>query len=446
MLSLFLQLVMNLIQSMLNYLSFMMSTSMVSLSVPGVASTIQSMLLQFIYLDTLMTDLWMTDKVQETLSLDEVEDDTPINSFFDDSGFGSQILLLNLGSTLVFLIVLMAQFVAVPALKVVGHWSNRARKLEQNLSRKLMWNGTIRFLIQQFQPLVLSSLINITRKRDFASFGARLSFSLSLLILVIVHISFFLIANLIRTTKDFTNPTYLSKYGTLHEGFHSRTLAKNWSLITMLKWDLMCFILVLLRNYPSSQLQLLLSISLLSTCLQLTTAPQLDKLEQNISLFNELMTSTYLYVMLCLTDYNYESPLREVYGMVLLGSVMVTFMVNIAKVMYGIVMEVWVKIKRKQRAKVIKMRPEIERSKEDKQEERKSEEEGNFQDYEKSQESINEQDTAEQMQKEQNIDEVQQRNKIRKVVKIQQAEKPLNKVEAQNLIEQILLRAQKRKI
>ena len=51
-------------------------------------------------------------------------------------------------------------------------------------------------------------------------------------------------------------------------------------------------------------------------------------------LFNEIMVSVYLYVLLSLTDYNDDADLFENCGIALLSVVMLSFAVNFLKFVY----------------------------------------------------------------------------------------------------------------
>ncbi|TNV86423.1 hypothetical protein FGO68_gene10199 [Halteria grandinella] len=92
----------NLLFSLLNDLSFMISLSMVSIPIPGIARPIQSVIMQIIYLDMLMTDKWLTPLLQRVFYQEEMDDDSAVNESMDEQGFGSKLLLFNLGSTLIF--------------------------------------------------------------------------------------------------------------------------------------------------------------------------------------------------------------------------------------------------------------------------------------------------------------------------------------------------------
>jgi hypothetical protein len=57
-LNLFLAIVIQYLWGLLNDLSFLTILTLVSISTPGIASVIQSSILNFIYMDILMTDKW----------------------------------------------------------------------------------------------------------------------------------------------------------------------------------------------------------------------------------------------------------------------------------------------------------------------------------------------------------------------------------------------------
>ena len=62
-------------------------------------------------------------------------------------------------------------------------------------------------------------------------------------------------------------------------------------------------------------------------------------------IFNELMVSTYLYVLISLTDYNDDSDLFNSCGIVLLSIVMITFGVNFIKFLFFALRDLYNKIK-----------------------------------------------------------------------------------------------------
>jgi hypothetical protein len=87
-------------------MSFLTICTLISISVPGITQIVQSVLLNFIYLDILQTDKWLIPLIYGK-SQSIGEEDMPLNSFFDENGFNSRSLIKNLGSTFIYLVVLV---------------------------------------------------------------------------------------------------------------------------------------------------------------------------------------------------------------------------------------------------------------------------------------------------------------------------------------------------
>ena len=62
-----------------------------------------------------------------------------------------------------------------------------------------------------------------------------------------------------------------------------------------------------------------------------------ESIDIKISIFNEIMTSVYLYFTLCLTDFFGMITLREEIGFCLLGAIFLTVLVNIVKTFYVVI-------------------------------------------------------------------------------------------------------------
>ena len=92
--------------SQLEDISFLTINSMISVPIPGIPSTIQSVMIKFIYFDILYTEMWMPDLMTEIgLDMEDVENDDAVNLFFDENGFQSKQFLKNAGSTLFFIVL-----------------------------------------------------------------------------------------------------------------------------------------------------------------------------------------------------------------------------------------------------------------------------------------------------------------------------------------------------
>jgi hypothetical protein len=70
--------------------------------VPGIVQLVNQMILKFIYVDIFFTEKWFLPFLTK---LNDIENDRGINEYFEENGFESKILLMNLGSTLVFMFI-----------------------------------------------------------------------------------------------------------------------------------------------------------------------------------------------------------------------------------------------------------------------------------------------------------------------------------------------------
>jgi predicted membrane protein len=62
--------------------------------------------------------------------------------------------------------------------------------------------------------------------------------------------------------------------------------------------------------------------------------PMLTKLDNNMLLFNEIIVSIYLYLLICLTDFMGENDYRDSIGWALLLLVAFTVLVNLVKYLF----------------------------------------------------------------------------------------------------------------
>ena len=123
---------------------------------------------------------------------------------------------------------------------------------------------------------------------------------------------------------------FKNKYGTLTEGLNLRTTAgKYWNVITLMRWNVLSVVLVVLRDHFEMQIIALLVMSVVTQVIIIRGRPMEDTGEHRMSIFNEIMVTLYLYLLVSLTDYNGENPLREQCGVVLLGVVLSAIGVNL---------------------------------------------------------------------------------------------------------------------
>lgn len=66
-------------------MSFMLINTLISISVPGLVQLVLAVLLNFIYFDVLLTDLWMPRIFKNSNNGNEM--DGGLNEYFDENGF-----------------------------------------------------------------------------------------------------------------------------------------------------------------------------------------------------------------------------------------------------------------------------------------------------------------------------------------------------------------------
>lgn len=144
-------------------MSFLTILTMISINVPGIVKYIQSAFLNFIYLDILLTDKWLTPLLFSEENINPVFDnqtgqllessdssnfDSPLNTYFDQNGFSSKALIKNLGSTFLYLIGVFASLLSIPIFGYIGRTKLPVLlKWEKKLKEWMLWNGTIRFIL-----------------------------------------------------------------------------------------------------------------------------------------------------------------------------------------------------------------------------------------------------------------------------------------------------------
>lgn len=135
------------------------------------------------------------------------------------------------------------------------------------------------------------------------------------------------------SAKALNSEDFKSKFKNLTEGLRvESTLGRYWTVITLARWSTLCIILVTLRGYYMFQIVSLLMQSVLVQTLIIHGQPMLVHVENKISLFNEIMVSLFLYVIITLTEYNQKvNPLKHECGMALVAIIVLTFSVNVMK-------------------------------------------------------------------------------------------------------------------
>jgi hypothetical protein len=147
----------SLVLSFLNEVATFNLLSLLSITVPGFAQYANRIILQFVYLDILQTDKWLTpylDTFLDVLGLDSSED-APLTDELDVLGYSSSSSLKSLGSFLVFFAFLLLQIIIVMLFFWCRQW------ICARYRQKIFWNGILGFFMQQSQTLTLSAAIGM---------------------------------------------------------------------------------------------------------------------------------------------------------------------------------------------------------------------------------------------------------------------------------------------
>jgi hypothetical protein len=106
---------------LLNDMSFLTICSLISINVPGVGKILMNGLLNLIYLDLLMTEIWLFPLLFPSKPAgEEDEAEEPINMYFAENGFQSKALIKNLGSTFVYLALYLVLLCLLPLIKLMA--------------------------------------------------------------------------------------------------------------------------------------------------------------------------------------------------------------------------------------------------------------------------------------------------------------------------------------
>jgi hypothetical protein len=117
------------------------------------------------------------------LDVDLIENDDPMNLQFSQNGFESMQFMVNIGSTLLFVVGYLALWLFLLFLSRI-HYLPKLLRLKKILEKALMWNQSINLLISQFTPLMLSSLINLLNMNYKGDTVSRMSAYCSIVIIL----------------------------------------------------------------------------------------------------------------------------------------------------------------------------------------------------------------------------------------------------------------------
>lgn len=123
-----------------------------------------------------------------------------------------------------------------------------------------------------------------------------------ILIVILVFLRKATKSGAIANEKEFSE-----RFGGLTDGQNIRTtIGIYWNVIIIVRWIVTILVIVMLREFSSLQILSLLIVSKIFLVLLVFGKPFEEIREIKSSIFNELMVSLYLYIMMCLTDFSYN--------------------------------------------------------------------------------------------------------------------------------------------
>lgn len=143
---------------LLNALTSLTVLSLISINIPGAANIFNKAVLDFSQLDILPTNVIFP----AIFSFDD-NTDGPMNQNFNIGGYQSKNALKNMQSTFIFLccyVFLLFVLFLLDALKRINVYGSVSMKVQKWLEEALLWNGVLRFIVQQYSTLLLSCWIN----------------------------------------------------------------------------------------------------------------------------------------------------------------------------------------------------------------------------------------------------------------------------------------------
>ena len=133
----------------------------------------------------------------------------------------------------------------------------------------------------------------------------------------------------------YDSPEFQAKFGSMTKDLNTTRrpgVGTYWVVINQVRWIITINIMIIIRDHNEMQLMILLFISWVFQALIILGQPMQSTLENNMTLFNEIMVSVYLYVLMILTDFFAETnPCRDGCGWALVMTLLTTFSVNFIK-------------------------------------------------------------------------------------------------------------------
>ena len=156
-----------------------------------------------------------------------------------------------------------------------------------------------------------------------------------------------------RNSNNIKDPMFITKFGALTDGQNTSTvIGRYWTALCIFRWQLTAYIFVFLRAYSHFQVMALLLISFAFQLMIAHGKPKESTLANISALFNEVMVSAYLYIMMCLMIS--QNLTNDTLGWALVAIIFLTVMVNFVKFAIQFLFFIWTFVKGRLRKIILK--------------------------------------------------------------------------------------------
>lgn len=144
----------------------------------------------------------------------------PVTARFGALGYETKFFVKNMGTLFIVGVIFVLLLITIPCLKgmnAIVYCSSNERVTDW-LQSQLCWNTILRFLIESYILIAISSFINLT-ELTFSDSGSRASTIGAIVgMVVILLLPFFILYYMFRKFDKLKNKKVISKYGAMYEG------------------------------------------------------------------------------------------------------------------------------------------------------------------------------------------------------------------------------------
>lgn len=175
---------------------------------------------------------------------------TGLNSFFEQNGFSSKVLVKNMGSSFVYLVIYLLSIILYLLLTPLGRFFYTVNLVRNFLGQQLFMKYTLILFFSQFPPMLLASLINIYNV-NFNGTLQSVSTGVSFAILAVLPFGLIATWLLIRKSRQQGgNESFSEKYGELKsDDLRPTIIGSHWKVIVTIRWAITIIIMVFLRDH-----------------------------------------------------------------------------------------------------------------------------------------------------------------------------------------------------